>query len=903
MTENSTRRWTDRLAGWARWQRGAVAAAGIAAGLAGVILAQDAKPGAKAEDQIDAISQQATRLEASLGKFKDTSSEAADVMAELVDLYHQHGRLFGLIRVAQRFVSSHPTDKRHHDVLLKLVDGLDAASRHSDFIASARQWLERYPKDPAAAGLEIRLAAVLDRGSDRRVSGAAHEVAYRRSPGSVVGRRHAVIAVTQYASVNNKAVYSQAATLAEELLAAFPRGISAEESGWQAVAQWRRGNEWARSNAAGTKLLAKGLPATPLRKRQLHLMMGENYGRLGQWANASDSYGKARAIRDSQDVHYLSITALSNNQAAKPAGMAPVVNDYLRKYPGRPDRFDRLGLLANKYQQAKDLSNANRIYAQLLPLSARSHGAASAYLRTRGNEPADHLASEKVLLDAINRNPNPADKAYLRYVLAFELHRDRMKQVGKTRATLRQLVSNSPSNESYATSAASWLFSNATSDSEFNAEVGRYLASRKRVPQLSSFRGVLAGWIDGARRNKQTKNRAASAKALLKIADADPLLQGWVAGESNNKKGDTARESLISGNLFKQLSSDAARNLLSRHAYYLRHYVPGNQRARSTGTYGMLAQRFPKEYPLAVGWLAAATDYGPAEAAGEAARHLMTLQASSSNSDTFRRLMVAADMNKSADLARAAHAWIIGVEKAHGPTFTYAYQVGDTLKKYKLDLLAVAYWRSHIDVQRNHYDSIYCAGRVLATLQEAQKPAFLRELVTHESDYRGSYAAQLANWYFRQETPNLAEWEKTVRASRARQDARAFRGWGFDEGLAQGWVDTVRGNKEASDALKRQVYTVVRDLRLHRPSAAAALALLELPTDKPLPPTTRLLAYQQITTTVGTSTTDWDRLMPYVQAALSREDYMAAASLASGMLANITSVDEGRRKSGRSVVA
>ena len=905
MTRKSNAGWTSRTMNWLRGQRGALVAVVVVAGLAGVILAQDAKPAAKAKakGEVDAVSQQATSLEAELGKFKDTSSEAAEVMVKLVDLYHQHGRLFGLIRVAQRFVSSHPTDKRHHDVLLKLVDGLDAASRHSDFIASARQWLERYPKDPAAAGLEIRLAAVLDRGSDRRVSGTAHEAVYRRSPGSVEGRRHAVMAVTHYASVNNKAVYIQAASLAEELLAAFPKGVSAEESGWQAVAQWRRGNEWAKSNAAGTKLLAKGLPATPDRKRQLHLMMGENYGRLGQWANASDSYGKARAIRDSQDVHYLSITALSNNQAAKAAQMKPVVDDYLRKYPARPDRFERLGLLAGKYEQAKDLPSANRIYVQLLPLSARSHSAASAYLRTRGNEPADHVASEKVLVDAIGRNPNLGDKAYLRSVLAFEVYRDRMKQVDKTRAVLRQLVSSSPSNDSYTTNAVSWLLANATSDVEFNAEVARYLTARKRVPHMSSVRGVLAGWIESARRNKDTKNRAASAKALLKTADTDPLLVAWKAGESNNKNGDTARESLVSGNLYKQLSSEAARNLLSRHAYYLRHYAPTKQRSRSTGAYGMLAKRFPKEYVLAVDWLAAATDYGPPEAAGEASRHLMTLRPDSSNSDTFRRLMVAADMNKSADLARAAHTWIVGVEKAHGPVHTYAYQVGDTLKKYKLDDLAVAYWRSHIGVQRDHYDSIYCVGRVLATLEDAQKPAFLKELLTHESNYRGSYAAQLANWHFRQEKPNLDEWEKTVRASRTRQDARAFRTWGFDETLAQGWVDTVRGNKEATDDLKRRVYTVVRDLRLHRPSAAATLALLELPIDKPLSPTARLLAYQKVTGTVGNSTTDWDRLMPYVQSALTREDYMAAASLASGMLANITSVDEGRRKSGRNVVA
>ena len=153
-------------------------------------------------------------------------------------------------------------------------------------------------------------------------------------------------------------------------------------------------------------------------------------------------------------------------------------------------------MLAVKYEQAKDLANANRIFAQLLPLSARSHRAASAFLRTRGTEPAGgHAASEKALVDAINRNPNNDDKAYLRFVLAFEVYRDRMKQVEKTRATLRQLVSTSPSNESYTTNAASWLFSNATSDAEFNAEVARYLVARKRVPHMTSFRGVLASCL------------------------------------------------------------------------------------------------------------------------------------------------------------------------------------------------------------------------------------------------------------------------------------------------------------------------------------------------------------------------------------------------------------------------
>ena len=52
---------------------------------------------------------------------------------------------------------------------------------------------------------------------------------------------------------------------------------------------------------------------------------------------------------------------------------------------------------------------------------------------------------------------------------------------------------------------------------------------------------------------------------------------------------------------------------------------------------------------------------------------------------------------------------------------------------------------------------------------------------------------------------------------------------------------------EAKEADKRRVYTTVRDLRMGRPSAAAALALLELPAEKPATPMERLLAYQAVT--------------------------------------------------------
>ena len=55
----------------------------------------------------DAIGKQASRLEAELGRLKDTSAEAANTLVKLVDLYHADGRCFGLIpRRAEVRISS-----------------------------------------------------------------------------------------------------------------------------------------------------------------------------------------------------------------------------------------------------------------------------------------------------------------------------------------------------------------------------------------------------------------------------------------------------------------------------------------------------------------------------------------------------------------------------------------------------------------------------------------------------------------------------------------------------------------------------------------------------------------------------------------------------------------------------
>src|SRR5258708_4446492 len=107
-----------------------------------------------------------SQLEAELGKGRDTSPQAADLMLELVELYHANGRVFGLIRVGQNFVNLHPGHAKHGEVMLKLIDALVATSRNKETTAMCRQFLQRHPDSDQSPRLEIVLADALEQVPD-----------------------------------------------------------------------------------------------------------------------------------------------------------------------------------------------------------------------------------------------------------------------------------------------------------------------------------------------------------------------------------------------------------------------------------------------------------------------------------------------------------------------------------------------------------------------------------------------------------------------------------------------------------------------------------------------------------------------------------------------------------------
>ena len=849
---------------------------------------------------VDAVGQQAAALEAELGKYKDTSPEAAEAMAKLVDLYHQDGRLFGLVRIGQQFVAAHPADARHRAVMLKLIDGQQALSRNKDLAATIRQFLARYPSEPQVADLEVRLADALVQLDERLRAAEACRAVWQRQGANEIGRRYGATAITFFNWVNTAEGYAQGAQLGEEMLDKLPPGEFARQIGTQCVHDYRRIGQWAKSTGVATKLLAKGLGGDAESQRSLHALVAENHGNLGQQANAAESWRQVRALRDDQHAHYYQILRLYH-ASAKPNELEGLVNEYAQKYPQRPDRLHGISYLALSCINNGEKPKGVALLAGLLADDPAFNSNASVFVRENGSEPAQLADSESKLRAAIAQN-KPGNY-YLRYVLAFDLSRDRLKDNAKAKQVLRELISQSPTDDGHTSAAVEWLLYNSTDDNEFNADLAMILAARKSHPHLAGFREMVKNWQATARQNKDYAARAAIAAQKLQEASADPLIVAWTnQRNSQHHPGEAIRNQLLEPATFNSLSDAAARTLLLTQAEYYRHYSPANKRAENIRVYRQFCQRFPQDYQAANWWLEAATDYGKPEDTKPSAENLLRLAPEESRADAWRRLLICVEKNNNdATLARATWNWMQAAQQKFGPEPTYASTIGDQLLKFGLEAEAVQHWTTYMNSNRQHHESRDCASRLLARLKDpAQRIAFIQELVKHDTDFHAGYAQWLANEYL--QAADVANFERVLKEAFARQLERPIRGAGWDIWSMNAWIDNARASMMLEDEDKARILTAVRDIQVYPPSAGAALAVLENTPADQAAKMPRLLELQRLTRQVGNEWYDWDRLAPFAQTAVGKKDYVSASVLATGMLANIPNVDEPRKKAVRDLV-
>lgn len=848
---------------------------------------------------VDEIGKQAAALETELGKYKDTSPEAADALAKLVDLYYADGRLFGLIQAGQKFASAHPNDSRQKAALLKLIEGQAALSRDQEVAATIRQFIARFLDAGENAELEIRLADALRQLPDRAKAAEACRDVWRRHGNDEIGRRYGVRALQLFDQLNNQEGFIAEAELGEEMLDKLPVGEFAREVGWQAFSSYRRAGQWAKSSAVGSKMLQKGLGGDSETLRQLHVEMAENSVYLAQHANAAESLSQARKIRDDAQLHLQELIR-RYNAGAKPAELEPMMREYGKKYPGRPDRLHGVSYVALSYIANADKARGLQLLSLVLADDPQTNENASVFVRENGDDPAKLVESEQKLIEAIGKNKPGV--FYLRYVLAIDLYRDRIKDTAKAKAVVRDLIQQSPADHWQTGSAADWLLSASNDDDEFNRDLALILEARKRHPHNMQLRVVVKNWVQNARGNKAIATRVGFANQSLQQSDADPIIKAFIdQRDSRHGGGEAIRAQLLEPSKLDSLHEDAARYLLQTQAEWFRHYAQGNRRGESVKVYRQFATKFPQDRQAAWWWLESAVDHGQPEDAKPAAEHWLKFPPEDAYADHWRRLLIAAERSNDATLARNAWNWMQQAQQKFGTDASYASGIGDMLLKLGLENEAIAHWKTYVSANRRNYEARECASRLLSRLTDSKaRIAFILELFKQESDFHGRYAQWLVDEFIK-----AGDWnnvKRVIEEMRKRHQERPLRWGDFDVNSISSWIDQLENQKELEPATKKGVLEAIRDLDLHPAATIASLSLSGQSIPATDAKTKRLLELAQATINVGNEWYDWDRLMPIAQGSLGRQEYMSSVVLATGMLAHISNVDDNRKKAARELV-
>ena len=897
----------------------------LVAGVLGVALAQpEPKPAdtpKPADGAIDEVTKKAAALEAELAKTSSTSPNAAELMLELMDLYHANGRPFGLVRVAQTFVALHSAHPKHKHGMLRLIDGLTATGRNKELIATGRQFLDRHPGDPAGAEIERWLPLLLKRDKDILGAAAILEAHWKRLGSTDEGQRAGREALQLYYAANKKESLTAAAALGEEMLDKLPAGGPATAAGWVAVDALERLSDWPKANLVASKLLKKSPPTIPYYLQTLHARMGEYSARTDQRTNAAASFRQAISVPnapDRPDLMSRMVQELARTNPP-PATLEKAVAEYVKKYPDRTDVGDNQALVAHAYLNTMDTAKAEQRFAALLPTAARSHGSVSHYVRLAADKmdeaarPAAQAQAEKTLRAAIGQSKDPANTAALRYSLAFELYRDRMKDTAKAQATARELLANSPTNDGYTSGSVNWLLDAAADDAAFQADLKRIVDARKKFPWVTTIRDSLASWAKSRQRNKD-KAVAARGKAVaaaLAQADADPHVAEWLAyqtAKSNSGTQAAAAEKLLAPARLNAMPDDVARGLLYQQQHYFRHYASTDKRPKSVDLAKLWTERQPDSYEAATTYLAWALDFAKEEHYKPAVDHVLKLTPTSENIDPARRMMQVARHFKDAGLAKRVWDWTKKLYETHGYTPSYASYIGETLALLELPAEAQDCWTRGMNGTTENSEVRECAARILATLPDDQKAAFLDKQLARDTAYGFSFAVWRAELMLK--AGQFAEAGKLLREAADRQKDRAFgsQNFGTDYGTVLNWVNQFRAEKAfdketpTAPADKIAVFTLVRDLDIARASMLTTPALAEVPESDvaQMPDMARLLALAGSTQHAHDGGTyDFDLFMSYAQAAMTRQDYLGAAALLSGMLANCPNIDGGRKDAGR----
>ncbi len=229
-------------------------------------------------------------------------------------------------------------------------------------------------------------------------------------------------------------------------------------------------------------------------------------------------------------------------------------------------------------------------------------------------------------------------------------------------------------------------------------------------------------------------------------------------------------------------------------------------------------------------------------------------------------------------------------------------RIGNALRDLGLEKQAINYWKWGMAVNRDDGQSWQCASQLRGLAAGARRMALDKELAGIPCYWHGHYVSWLAEDFLAAHQPK--DFEQVLGELKSSEESSMARDPDVDAGILASCVASLRDDKNMSDADRRVALAALRDLNASGASAMAHVLLLDMGEAEKMSPMERLLAYQAATRLCNMlDTGDCWRLVPLAQSLMDKKDYAAAATLLTGLLANLPNAGESQREELRAMAA
>ncbi|MFK7850043.1 MAG: tetratricopeptide repeat protein [Akkermansiaceae bacterium] len=813
---------------------------------------------------------EAASLEARLKETAEASPAGAKLMLELIDQYESDGQVFGLIRTASKFARIQTEHPKRPDVTNTLIKGYAAAARHDDVITTGKQFLEIFPDHGLSAEVRNSLAIAYEQ-TERNAQAAQQRAEIFRIGGST---KQAIAAIQIWKSANKKESFEKATDLALALTKKTPVDSIAVAAGFQGMEAALRCEKWKEGLSMANNLRRSNIKLESGEKTYLSYLEGRFQSQLGQYANAIGSYRESLS-ENQPDRHRQLIRAMISAKSPI-SDIEKEARSYASKFPKREDRFEPLAEVAFAAADSNNLSKARLISAEVIKSDAKVRDITRALVGWHGDKP-DGAARD--LLAAMTSNR--AHTGTLRAILALEVYRDRKKDLGKARTAAFEFLEKSPTEDGWTEEIVKFLYQSSENENDFKKALSSVEKSSRRYPHLAEVQARL--WKPAP--TQKAFNR--QWQQTKKKHQSDPVARLWRQTRDKGGKSGQACKELLN----KKWPEEIRHHLLSRLAYVYRHHLGGKSKEVSSQHYRELCKQFPTDLEAAARWLES-SDYSDREMKIEAATHLLSIQADEVHPDVWLKLCEIKDES----LVKKSLSWITASSKRSENPLTHSTRIGDIVNELGMKDEALAWWQSRMDVDLENRESINCALRVARSMESTAARSFLAKRYVNITAYQGIYASEIASLDFK--SGNWEGMEKILIDTKARAEKNPFTRWGFGEWPSRSWLEATRKSTKMDDATKSRICKMIRKLEIGRLSAEAGMILLA-EQERNL---SRLLKAQELIQLCDNHHESWERIYPFAQVAMAKEDQALAAAILNGLLGSVRSVGQDQMTSARNLL-